>query len=76
MSALPEQKNIGTLKVEDEYLCIVFYSMLQVSELSWIFFYGYMLFVFIQALDMVRFENLTDKSKLDAQPELFYPHYT
>lgn len=25
----------------------------------------------IQALDKIRFESLTDKSKLDAQPELF-----
>jgi len=26
---------------------------------------------FYQALDKIRFESLTDKSKLDAQPELF-----
>ena len=26
---------------------------------------------FVQALDKIRFESLTDKSKLDAQPELF-----
>jgi hypothetical protein len=26
---------------------------------------------FLQALDKIRFEGLTDKSKLDAQPELF-----
>jgi molecular chaperone HtpG len=25
----------------------------------------------LQALDKIRFESLTDKSKLDAQPELF-----
>lgn len=25
----------------------------------------------MQALDKIRFESLTDKSKLDAQPELF-----
>jgi hypothetical protein len=25
----------------------------------------------VQALDKIRFESLTDKSKLDAQPELF-----
>ena len=29
------------------------------------------LFDFLQALDKIRFESLTDKSKLDAQPELF-----
>lgn len=27
--------------------------------------------VTMQALDKIRFESLTDKSKLDAQPELF-----
>lgn len=27
--------------------------------------------VLFQALDKIRFESLTDKSKLDAQPELF-----
>jgi HSP90 family molecular chaperone len=27
--------------------------------------------LFLQALDKIRFEGLTDKSKLDAQPELF-----
>ena len=27
--------------------------------------------VCIQALDKIRFESLTDKSKLDGQPELF-----
>ena len=26
---------------------------------------------YIQALDKIRFESLTDKSKLDSQPELF-----
>jgi HSP90 family molecular chaperone len=26
---------------------------------------------FVQALDKIRFESLTNKSKLDAQPELF-----
>lgn len=30
-----------------------------------------MIFYFVQALDKIRFESLTDKSKLDAQPELF-----
>lgn len=28
-------------------------------------------FFSLQALDKIRFESLTDKSKLDAQPELF-----
>lgn len=27
--------------------------------------------ILFQALDKIRFESLTDKSKLDAQPELF-----
>lgn len=27
--------------------------------------------IWFQALDKIRFESLTDKSKLDAQPELF-----
>lgn len=26
---------------------------------------------YVQALDKIRFESLTDKSKLDGQPELF-----
>lgn len=30
-----------------------------------------MWFLVQQALDKIRFESLTDKSKLDAQPELF-----
>ncbi|XP_061342010.1 heat shock protein 83 isoform X1 [Gastrolobium bilobum] len=31
----------------------------------------YLICMFTQALDKIRFESLTDKSKLDAQPELF-----
>lgn len=34
------------------------------------FFFNFKL-AFVQALDKIRFESLTDKSKLDAQPELF-----
>lgn len=32
---------------------------------------GCMIFLVQKALDKIRFESLTDKSKLDAQPELF-----
>ena len=36
------------------------------------FAFGLLFFVrLVQALDKIRFESLTDKSKLDAQPELF-----
>ncbi|CAJ2629960.1 unnamed protein product [Trifolium pratense] len=52
------------------------------SDVSYFFFYFFYICYFIlsfwililfwlQALDKIRFESLTDKSKLDAQPELF-----
>ena len=35
---------------------------------AWVLIYFW---YYVQALDKIRFESLTDKSKLDGQPELF-----
>ena len=55
-------------------LCVDSLALLQIFESAETFFAEIVCLlnlVIIQALDKIRFESLTDKSKLDAQPELF-----
>ena len=40
-------------------------------DCEWVFDWLDYMVIWFQALDKIRFESLTDKSKLDAQPELF-----
>lgn len=52
--------------------CCLPVSNLWIFDVFWEWwFLGMFVSLSIQALDKIRFESLTDKTKLDAQPELF-----